>query len=374
MKLWEKNYVLTMILIILVLYGSMFFILSNSFRMNLERTCEQAVRRQQTIGYFVENLWNEDEEHKRVLLYGKAMEDQGIFFALYENQTALVDHMPFPIVNSTEQRLQIVKKGQNRYLYLSDSFSGQDGQEISLYYMEAMDDLYTAHWKQVVFVVFTGAWISVFLAGVLYLAMRKIYSPIHNISHELRTPLTSIQGYAQYILYGNLKPEDIQCAGSRINEEAKYMDELIERILVMEHIKDGEIQMETIELADIWKTVKTYYPSVTIEDDMQFVMGDRTLLLSLFLNLLSNSSRAGGRITITASGSQICIYNKDDRMSESMLEILNDNRPIPKDQIKGKGMGVSLCHEIVNLHHAALRYETSKNGGIKVTVSLNNNL
>ena len=136
----------------------------------------------------------------------------------------------------------------------------------------------------------------------------------------------------------------------------------------MENIKNGEIGFEKIELKDLWETIKIHYPSIAIEDNMEYVIGDCTLLLSLFLNLLSNISRTGEEITIIASDHKICLCNKEDFIDKTMLKILNGNRQIPRDQIRGKGFGVSLCHEIANLHHAKIRYDSTEEKGTIVTV------
>lgn len=214
----------------------------------------------------------------------------------------------------------------------------------------------------------TSVLISFLFGGILYITMKKIYYPINNIAHELRTPLTSIQGYAQYILFGKVSGEDIQYACARINEEAGYMNEIIERILIMENIKNGAVHLEKIEVEGIFETIKSHYPSVVINNKLEYVMGDKTLLLCLFMNLISNTGRGGDKIVITAENNEISIYNKEDYVDGEMLKILNENRPIPKEKVRGKGLGVQLCHEIVKLHHAKLKYESKKGEGVRVTI------
>ena len=368
MKLWEKNYVLTMCMIMVILYGSIFIILSSSFQMNLKGICNQEIQNEKNIRYALQSLFNEDTEHTKVKIYCGTLESEGTFIAMYDGQEEIVNFLPFQAAGENDQSIQIVKMGAHRYLYIIDSFEYQEEQEIYLCYMGMVDEVYRNHQKQVVVMLLISALITILIAGILYYAMKKIYHPINNIAHELRTPLTSIQGYAQYILYGNIKEEDIQYAGARINDEARYINEVIERILIMENIKSGEIHMEKIELQDMWETIKKHYPSIVVEGDMKYIMGDRTLLQSLFLNLLSNISRSGNEIVITASEGEIRIQNRADFIDQEMLDILNGNRRIPKERIQGKGFGVSLCREIVGLHNAKLRYTSSKDDGTVVTV------
>lgn len=368
MKLWEKNYVLTMSVIMLILYGSIFFVLYQSFQTNLKKACERGMQTEQSIGYSVSSLLNEDPEYRKLKLYCEIMERQKVFFAVYEGESEIVNSLPNLRLGVIKPGLQIMKDGKARYLCVLDSFVSQNEKEIHIYYAEPVDEIYENYRKQVCMFLFINALISFFIAWVLYFAMKKIYYPINNIAHELRTPLTSIQGYAQYILFGKVSEEDVQYACSRINEEAGYINEIIERLLVMENIKNGKICMEKIDVADLLETVKTYYPFITIDNKMEFIMGDKTLILCLLMNLLSNISRSEGEIVITASDNQVCICNREDFIDKDMLKALNGNRAIPKKRIKGKGLGVSLCHEIVKLHHGRLYYESVKSNGTKVTV------
>lgn len=369
MKLWEKNYVLTMALILFVLYGSVFFILYQSFRMNLEKGCERGVQTEQSVLYSVNSMLNEDSEHRKLKLYCEIMERENVYFAVYEGEDELVNSLPILPLGGIKPGLQIVKDGKNRYLCILDSFVSWNEKEMSLYYIESINEIYKNQQKQVCLFLSINALISIFIAWILYFAMKKIYYPINNIAHELRTPLTSIQGYAQYILFGKVSEKDIQYASSRINEEAGYINEIIERLLVMENIKNGKILVERIDMEELLETVKSHYPNIIIENRMEYIMGDRTLFLCLLMNLLSNTGRSGGQITITAVDNKITIFNPDDYMDADMQKILNGNHSIPKDKIKGKGLGVSLCHEIVKLHHGKLIYEAGKQG-VRIVITL----
>lgn len=369
MKLWEKNYILAMVLILLVLYGSMFFIVQYSFKMNLEKACQQGTQTGQSILYSVKCLLNEDREHRKLQLYCEALKGQGVFFAVYQGKTVIVGSLPFEISQSDKEERQIVTTEQGKHLFVSSSFSGPDGGEITVCYAEDIGELYQNHQGQVyLFLAVSGA-ISIFIGGILYFAMKKLYYPISNIAHELRTPLTSIQGYAQYMLFGKVSSEDVQYACARINEETGYINRIIERLLVMENIKNGKIELEKIELGELLEEIKEEYASIVIHNEMESVTGDRTLLLCLFLNLASNLGRAGGTIVITAKNREISLHNQADFLGKDMLKILNSNRAVPKDKIRGKGLGVPLCHEIVKLHGGKLRYACEKGKGVTVTIT-----
>lgn len=369
MKLWEKNYILTMIIILLVIYGSMFFVLQYSFSFNFKKAYEQGCQTEKSILYSVKGLYNEDEEHTKLKLYCESLEKQAVFFAVYRGEEVVVDSLPVSTISLISEKDQLVKGRDGRYLVISDSFLYEGTVRIFVYHVEEMEELYGNHQKQMYLFLGISAFLSFLIAGILYFAMKKIYYPMNNIAHELRTPLTSIQGYAQYILFGKVSAEDIQYACTQINEKAGYMNEIVERLLVMEHIKNGKILFKKVDLSKLFQALQFQYPSIIIESKMKYVMGDETLLLCLLTNLLSNTSRAGENIVLTASGNEICISNQDDFIEKDVLKCLNHNRSIPGDKLHGNGLGVCLCHDIAKLHHAKIHYDSQEREGVKITIT-----
>lgn len=368
MRLWEKNYLLTMALLLLILYGSVFFIQSRSIQKNFAQTCENSLWIEQNILSSVQDFFYADETHAKLDLYCRNLEAKNIPIALYLDGEVFRDFLPIEIPAVPTDSSQIIRKASHRYLLISSSFSIKD-QNAVLYYMENLDSFYADNRRQTFLFLAVNAALSLLLAGILHSAIKKMYRPIDHISHELRTPLTAIQGYAQYILLGNISLEDIHYASGQIDREARYLNEIIDRLLVMDHIQNGTIHLEKLDPAELFHVVQAHYPSVTIENTMPSILGDRSLLLCLLMNLLSNTERAGDSITITASPGKIIISNPQDFLEEKMLKLLNDNKPLPKDKIHGRGLGVPLCHEITKLHHGSLRYASSKETGVTITIT-----
>src|SRR5699024_2058660 len=67
--------------------------------------------------------------------------------------------------------------------------------------------------------------------------MRKEFSA--NVSHELKTPLTSISGYAEIMMNGLVKPEDVRGFSERIYNEASRLIVLIEDIIRLSKLDEG---------------------------------------------------------------------------------------------------------------------------------------
>lgn len=367
MKLWEKNYILTMILIMTVIYCSLFVNSYSSFQMNFERVCNQAIQTEKTIRYTAESFITETSQYKKLQLYCETMDAENIHFSIFEGDNEIVTNIPYSYI-FPQNDVSVIKYENKHYLCIYETFASLQDKFFSIYYVEDIEEIYSNHQRQIILFSCAGAFISVLLGGILYFAMKKIYYPVNNIAHELRTPLTSIQGYAQYILYGKINEEDILYAGEQIRQEALYMNDIIDRLLIMENLKSGQITYSKVYTNDLFEMIKEHYPSITIDNQIEYITGDKTLLLSLFLNLLSNTNRNGAQIHITAHDNIITIHNTEDYIDKKMLKILNTNRTIPKDKINGKGLGVSLCHEIVKMHKGTLSY-VSDPDGVYITIT-----
>lgn len=67
--------------------------------------------------------------------------------------------------------------------------------------------------------------------------MRREFSA--NVSHELKTPLTSISGYAEIMMNGLVRPEDMQGFSERIYHEASRMITLVGDIIKLSKLDEG---------------------------------------------------------------------------------------------------------------------------------------
>src|SRR5699024_8107996 len=72
--------------------------------------------------------------------------------------------------------------------------------------------------------------------------MRKEFSA--NVSHELKTPLTSISGYAEIMMNGLVRPEDIPLFSERIYKEARRLITLVEDIIKLSKLDEESVELE----------------------------------------------------------------------------------------------------------------------------------
>lgn len=370
LKLWEKNYILTMTLLLFLLFGSIFFIQQYSFQKNLDNCCENSFFNEYRQEYAISSFLNTAQENQKLNWYCQSLQKQGIYLRIQSQDLTLADSRPFSWTGNNKTEFQIVRNSNRVYACIANSYQDPTYGTVSVIYQEDISDFYESQKRQMALLLACAIVIALFLSVILYRVMKKIYAPINNIAHELRTPLTAIQGYSQYISLGNISTEDIAFAGRQIDLQAQHMNALIENLLIMGNLRDGEIHMKHVDVEEMIKELKSYFPFLSIEHQTNHLYGDNTLLLSLLRNLVLNTSRHGMDIHILIQKNTIRIYNKEDYIEEEMLNILNKGRSIPKEKIHGKGLGVPLCREIIKKHHGKLQYQNLPGNGVEICAIL----
>jgi PAS domain S-box-containing protein len=213
------------------------------------------------------------------------------------------------------------------------------------------------------------------------------------VSHELRTPLTAIIGWIQILRTRELSPEKNIRALESIERNARLQEEIIRDILDVSRIGRGQlsIKFEPIDLRGIVEdTLDTVRftadaKSLQLESDLQDtpkVLGDRKRLHQVFSNLLSNA------IKFTPEHGIIKISLEHD-VSEIRIRVLDTGKGIGKQllphifepfiqgdstttrQHGGLGIGLTIVHNLVQLHGGTIQAESPGEGkGAVFTVRL----
>ena len=131
-----------------------------------------------------------------------------------------------------------------------------------------------------------------------------------NVSHELRTPLTTISGYAELLETGLAKPEDTAILGEKIHTESLHLLSLVEDILRLSKLDEGLTEdrqpVELFMLAQACVSKLRNYAeksdvTLTLGGEQAIVMGDRTLLEEMMINLIDNAvkyNKPSGSVTV----------------------------------------------------------------------------
>ena len=213
---------------------------------------------------------------------------------------------------------------------------------------------------------------------------------ISQLSHELRTPLTVINGWSETLLADENMDADTRQGMKIISSEAKRLTEMVMDLLDFTRMQDGRMTL-AVEVADIrgefedtvymygsrlsQDGIKLHYEET--EEDIPEIPCDPMRLRQVFLNILDNAAKHGGE------GKRI-----DARMdyeNDTVVVRIRDYGPgIPEDEIplvkkkfykgsssvRGTGIGLAVCDEIVEMHGGTLTLENAEGGGTLVTIRL----
>ncbi len=216
-----------------------------------------------------------------------------------------------------------------------------------------------------------------------------------NISHELRTPLTLILGGIEDVRkHDKLSPRG-ESSLTLAHRNAKRMLSLINQLLDFRKIikEKMELKISRVDLVPVVEDALDDFRELAAERkiDLLFTVSRRSILVwidiermeSVVYNLLSNALKftpSGGRIEV--------ILTQRDEEEWVSLTVRDTGIGIPKDKLdtiferfaqasravdpsmKGSGIGLALCREIVALHHGEISVESRQGEGSAFTVKL----
>ena len=202
------------------------------------------------------------------------------------------------------------------------------------------------------------------------------------IAHEVRNPLGTLRGFAQF--FGSETGASDACkkyAHFMINEVDRLnqlVSELLQfgapRELVFEKVDvDAFLEKISTLLASDFSAKKISYSCHKDEDVILY--GDANLLIQVILNMLKNSIRATpveGKISLelTQSGTEcrICVRDSGKGMNEETQNKMFD--PFFTDSKDGTGLGLAVCHQIVEQHHGRFEVTSKVGQGTAVVIIL----
>ena len=212
---------------------------------------------------------------------------------------------------------------------------------------------------------------------------------IDNFSHELRTPLTAVVGYADLLRSADLDQDTSQELGGRIFKQGKRIEKLSELMLQLVFLEHHSFELIPCDLREVVMEAETILqPSVKkaqmklvvqVPEEPVMIRAERELLLNLLGNLTDNARKA------SKMGDTIRISIRREA-GEAMIEIEDEGEGIPEeeqnkvfetfymvDKVRsrkndGVGLGLSICSDIVKIHHARLELVSKVEVGTKFTI------
>jgi two-component system, OmpR family, sensor kinase len=218
---------------------------------------------------------------------------------------------------------------------------------------------------------------------------RRLRRFVADASHELRTPLAAVRAYAELFERGADKhPDDLARAMTGISRESERMSELVEDLLLLARIDEGEtFEREPVELADLAaeavETARAVDPSrpIDLEVDPARVLGDRARLRRVLDNLLGNvrshtpvGTPAHVRVRIVNSSAEIEVSDEGPGLPAGELDnvfrrFYRADASRSRDN-GGVGLGLSIVAAIAHAHEGTVSATAAPGGGAMFTVTL----
>jgi NtrC-family two-component system sensor histidine kinase KinB len=224
-------------------------------------------------------------------------------------------------------------------------------------------------------------------------------------SHELKTPLTSLQMNLMLLREqaDNLTARQREILTAAV-EGGEELAATIEQLLDLTRIEAGQLQLakQQIDLDSLVQQVaRTLHPRyqdadvalrITKDTPAAVVQGDPARLRIVFVNLLSNALKytpRGGEVTVrlasrqnagTGSKTRLHIAVTDtgpgippemrQRIFEKFFRV-EDHRPDGRKGVRGTGIGLYLCREIIEAHGGSIACEAGDSGhGTRIAIDL----
>ena len=196
------------------------------------------------------------------------------------------------------------------------------------------------------------------------------------ISHDLRTPLCSISGNADMLL-GNSDRLDEATKHqiySDIYDDSEWLIGVVENLLSITRLNDGRLKFKfTDQLLDevIAESLRHIsrkhddYKIVTDCEELVLARMDVRLIMQVLVNLVDNA------IKYTPPGSVICIRGTKtdgkaqisvedngpgipEEMKSHIFEMFYTGKTTVADSQRSLGLGLALCHSIIEAHEGTL--------------------
>ena len=213
---------------------------------------------------------------------------------------------------------------------------------------------------------------------------------ISTVSHELRTPLTAIKGWTETLIAINESDDKTLGDGLKvIQTEAERLYSMVEELLDFSRIESGRmgLRLQKIDvIAELDEAVYVMTDRAAREgkeilysspERVAQMDGDPDRLKQVFVNVIDNALKytaPGGKISIVAafvdSNLRISVADTGCGIPAEALPHVKEKFYKANMSVKGSGIGLAVCDEIVSLHGGALSIQSTENEGTTVEITL----
>lgn len=212
------------------------------------------------------------------------------------------------------------------------------------------------------------------------------------ISHDLRTPLCAISGNADMLMSNGAYLDETtkHQVYTDIYDDAEWLTGVVENLLSVTRLNDGRLKLRFTDqlldevIAEALKHISRKHDAYKIEmecEELILAHMDVRLIIQVIVNLVDNA------IKYTPQGSTICIRgmkNGDkaqisvedngpgisDEMKDHIFEMFYTGKNTIADSHRSLGLGLALCHSIIEAHEGELTLTDNQPHGCIFTFTL----
>ncbi len=214
-----------------------------------------------------------------------------------------------------------------------------------------------------------------------------------NIAHELRTPTTCLRAFLE-TLNKNHKISDEQRKSfiEKAYKQSKRLTQLIEDVSLLSNLSEypEHYTFEQVDLKELLNTIHGEFQGLLFEQNISFnsldqsvqVFGNKSLLHSVFSNLVDNTIKYAGK------GTSINIKLLKNKEKHVYLSFYDTGSGIEEEHLNriferfyrtnngrtrntgGSGLGLSIVYNIIQIHKGDIQVKNHIDGGLEYQICL----
>ncbi|MFC1548946.1 nitrogen regulation protein NR(II) [Candidatus Omnitrophota bacterium] len=206
---------------------------------------------------------------------------------------------------------------------------------------------------------------------------------LSDMAHEVNNPLMIISGRAEVTLLEGVEDERIKDTLNVIMDQCFLAKDIIHRLLRYSRI--GKIEKSSVDMhkiIDLITNLLQHHFDMSniilekeIKENLPTVLGNEKQLQQVFMNIIRNSTDAmpdGGIIKLRASREKnffkIEIEDNGEGIDPKVLTRIFE--PFFTTKQKGTGLGLAVCHTIIEEHGGTLKYKSKVGKGTTAIILL----